>query len=44
MAAANGHRYVHITNTNDIEATLSRNIHAVFHDMNVPAYHDEITK
>jgi nitroreductase len=44
LAAANGHRYTHITNSAGIEAILARNTHAVFHDMNVPAYHDEITE
>jgi nitroreductase len=44
LAAANGHRYAHITDTTDIEAILAQNIRAVFHDMNVPAYHDEITE
>jgi nitroreductase len=44
LAAANGHFYQHITNAADIEEILSQNIHAVFHDMNVPAYHDEISE
>jgi nitroreductase len=44
LATAHGHQYRHVTNTNDIEAILSQNIRAVFHDMNVPAYHDEITE
>jgi hypothetical protein len=44
LADASGHRYTHITNPTDIEAILAQNILAVFHDMNVPAYHDEITE
>ncbi|HZD75833.1 MAG TPA: hypothetical protein VE218_02435 [Acidobacteriaceae bacterium] len=44
LADAGGHRYTHIANPPDIEAILAQNILAVFHDMNVPAYHDEITK
>jgi nitroreductase len=44
LAYAGGHRYVHIINPTDIEAILAQNILAVFHDMNVPAYHDEITE
>jgi nitroreductase len=44
LAIANGHSYMHITGKTDLEAILAKNIHAVFHDMNVPAYHDEITE
>lgn len=44
LAGASGHRYAHITDATDIEAILAQNILAVFHDMNVPAYHDEITE
>jgi hypothetical protein len=42
LADAHGHRYTHFNRPNDIEAILAQNILAVFHDMNVPAYHDEI--
>jgi nitroreductase len=44
FAGTNGHCYAHITNPTDIEAILAQNILAVFHDMNVAAYHDEITE
>jgi nitroreductase len=44
LADASGHSYAHITSPADIEAVLAQNILAVFHDMNVPAYHDEITE
>ena len=44
LALAGGHLYAHITDPTDIEAILGQNILAVFHDMNVPAYHDEITE
>ena len=44
MASDWGHRYTHLTDAPVIEEILSRNIDAVFHDMNVPLYHDEITE
>lgn len=44
LAEVSGHRYAHITDAADIEAILEQNILAVFHDMNVAAYHDEITE
>lgn len=44
LASASGHSYAHVTDPADIEAILTRNIRAVFHDMNVSAYHDEITE
>jgi len=39
-----GHRYTHVSDAAVIEEMLTHNIHAVFTDMNVPAYRDEITK
>ena len=39
-----GHRYTHIEDTLLIEEMLAQNIRAVFADMNVAAYHDEITE
>ena len=44
MASEWGHRYTHLTDAPMIEEILSRNIDAVFHDMNVAPYHDEITE
>jgi nitroreductase len=39
-----GHSYTHIVAEHDIEEILAHNIDAVFTDMNVAEYHDEITK
>jgi hypothetical protein len=44
MAMEWNHRYTHLTNVVQIEEILDQNINAVFTDMNVPAYHDEITE
>jgi nitroreductase len=44
LAKVSGHSYAHVVDPADIEAILEQNIFAVFHDMNVPAYHDEITE
>jgi nitroreductase len=43
LANAWGHRYTHLTGEAVIEPILGTNIDAVFHDMNVAHYHDEIT-
>lgn len=43
LARQHGHRYRQINDPNRIERILSRNIDAIFHDMNVANYHDEIT-
>lgn len=43
LAAQSGQAYLHTDNTGRIERILGANIDAVFHDMNVPKYHDEIT-
>jgi hypothetical protein len=43
LAATWGHQYTHITAGTDIEQILEQNIRAVFNDMNVAPYHDEIT-
>ncbi len=42
LAQDHDNTYLHITHPADIEAILAENIRAVFHDMNVPTYHDEI--
>ncbi len=42
LAAQHGHRYKQITDPALIERVLARNIDAVFHDLNVTNYHDEI--
>jgi nitroreductase len=42
LASGCGHRYTHLTDERLIEEALDHNITAVFHDMNHPAYHDEI--
>ena len=42
LATEWGHRYTHLTDAGLIEEMLDHNITAVFHDMNHPAYHDEI--
>ena len=44
MADKWGHRYTHLTDAATIDEILNRNIDAVFYDMNVAAYHDEITE
>ncbi|VWB06725.1 hypothetical protein BPS26883_00125 [Burkholderia pseudomultivorans] len=38
-----GHRYTHLSGAERIEPIIATNIDAVFHDMNVAHYHDEIT-
>lgn len=38
-----GHRYRQTDTPEQIERILAANIDAVFHDLNVPRYHDEIT-
>nr|WP_260433385.1 nitroreductase family protein [Burkholderia cepacia] len=38
-----GHRYTHLSGAELIEPIIAANIDAVFHDMNVADYHDEIT-
>jgi len=43
LADAWGHRYTHLSDPDAIESILAQNIDAVFHDMNVAKYHDEIT-
>ncbi|MFC5742978.1 hypothetical protein [Dyella tabacisoli] len=43
LAEAWGHRYTHVTDSKDLELMLAHNIDAIFHDMNVPHYRDEIT-
>jgi nitroreductase len=43
LAQAWGHRYSQIDDPDQIEHILNRNIDAVFHDLNVAGYHDEIT-
>ncbi|CAE6858124.1 hypothetical protein R75461_07832 [Paraburkholderia nemoris] len=43
LANAWGHRYTHLSDPAAIESILAQNIDAVFHDMNVAQYHDEIT-
>lgn len=43
LAEACGHRYTHLSGAETIEPILAQNIDAVFHDMNVAHYHDEIT-
>lgn len=37
-----GQRYDQLDDSNLIEAIIQENIRAVFHDLNVPTYHDEI--
>ena len=44
LASAWGHRYTQVTDGGLIEEILAQNIDAVFHDMNVAAYHDEIAR
>ena len=39
-----GHIYHQVTDAETIEKILDRNIDAVFEDLNVPAYHDEIVE
>jgi hypothetical protein len=43
IASERGHSYAHLTDVRLIEEALDHNITAVFHDMNQPPYHDEIT-
>jgi nitroreductase len=43
LAEAWGHRYTQRCDPSELEAILAQNIDAVFHDMNVAHYHDEIT-
>lgn len=43
LAEAWGHCYTHLSNPEDLGPILDQNIDAVFHDMNVAPYHDEIT-
>lgn len=38
-----GHRYTHLSGAELVEPIIAANIDAVFHDMNVVDYHDEIT-
>ncbi len=38
-----GHRYTHLAGAELVEPIIAANIDAVFHDMNVADYHDEIT-
>ena len=39
-----GHVFQHVADPEIIEKILARNIEAVFEDLNVPAYHDEIVE
>lgn len=39
-----GHAFQQVTDAKTIEQLLERNIEAVFEDLNVPAYHDEIVE
>jgi len=39
-----GHRYHQFDEASLIEEIIQENIRAVFHDLNVPAYHDEIAR
>jgi hypothetical protein len=39
-----GQRYEQVTSPELIEQTLEQNIDALFHDLNAPAYHDEIVE
>ena len=43
LAEAWGHRYTHLSSPETVEPILAQNIDAVFHDMNLAHYHDEIT-
>jgi nitroreductase len=43
LAQAWGHRYTQIDDPDRIERILDCNIDAVFHDLNVAGYHDELT-
>ncbi len=43
LATAWGHTYTHLSGPQDLEAIVHRNIEAVFHDMNLAHYHDELT-
>ena len=43
LAAAWGHAYTHLSDPRDLEPIVRRNIEAVFHDMNVAHYHNELT-
>ena len=43
LAETWGHRYVQLSDPQELEPILAQNIDAVFHDMNVAHYHDEIT-
>ena len=42
LATQWGQRYQQITDSEQIEEILERNINALFEDLNTPAYHDEI--
>ena len=44
LSAQWGHAYAQLSTPEAIEPAVDRNIDAVFHDMNVPHYHDEITE
>ena len=44
LAADWGHRYEQVSAPEKIEQILAQNIDAVFEDLNVPAYHDEIVE
>lgn len=44
LARAWGQTYEHVTAPETIEQILDRNIEAVFEDLNVPTYHDEIVE
>jgi hypothetical protein len=43
LAETWGHCYTQLSDPGDLEPILAKNIDAVFHDMNVAHYHDEIT-
>lgn len=43
LAAGWGQRYEQITDAAAIDRVLNRNIEALFEDLNIPDYHDEIT-
>jgi nitroreductase len=44
LAQRHGHVYLQMTDAAQIERVLARNIDAVFHDLNVASYHDEIAE
>ena len=44
LARAWGQRYEQVTGAKIIERVLEQNIHALFEDLNAPAYHDEIVE